>query len=116
MTPGPAGQARANVRDRLAVWGLDELVMATELLVSELVGNVVRHAQGPIRLRLLRSRSLICEVCDHSLTTPRIRRAGYTDEGGRGLHLVAALSRRWGTRFLGDGKCIWTEQDLPPGS
>ncbi|WLW50259.1 SpoIIE family protein phosphatase [Streptomyces sp. YU58] len=114
--PRAAGQARAHVRDRLAAWDLDELAMTTELLVSELVGNVVRHAQGPIRLRLLRSRSLICEVYDHSLTTPRIRRAGYTDEGGRGLHLVAALSRRWGTRFLGDGKCIWTEQDLPPGS
>ena len=88
--------------------------MTTELLVSELVGNVIRHAKGPIRLRLLRSRSLICEVYDGSLTTPRIRRAAYSDEGGRGLHLVAALSQRWGARYLGDGKCIWTEQDLPP--
>ncbi|MET9819075.1 SpoIIE family protein phosphatase [Streptomyces sp. NPDC006355] len=112
--PRAAGQARAFVRRQLAVWELDDLVMTTELLVSELVGNVVRHAKGPIRLRLLRSRSLICEVYDGSLTTPRIRRAGHTDEGGRGLPLVAALSRRWGTRFLGDGKCIWTEQDLPP--
>ncbi|MEU5591737.1 SpoIIE family protein phosphatase [Streptomyces sp. NPDC020298] len=111
--PRAAGQAREFVRHRLAAWGLQELEMTTELLVSELVGNVVRHARGPVRLRLLRSRSLICEVYDGSLTTPRIRRAGYTDEGGRGLHLVAALSRRWGTRFLGDGKCIWTEQDLP---
>ncbi|EKX68740.1 hypothetical protein Sipo8835_11795 [Streptomyces ipomoeae] len=88
--------------------------MTTELLVSELVGNVIRHARGPVRLRLLRSRSLICEVYDHSLTTPCIRRAGYTDEGDRGPHLVAALSQRWGTRFLGDGKCIRTEQELPP--
>ncbi|MET8944302.1 SpoIIE family protein phosphatase [Streptomyces sp. NPDC004542] len=112
--PRAAGQAREFVRHRLATWGLQELGTTTELLVSELVGNVVRHARGPVRLRLLRSRSLICEVYDGSLTTPRIRRAGHTDEGGRGLHLVAALSRRWGTRFLGDGKCIWTEQDLPP--
>jgi len=63
---------------------------------------------------LLHSRSLICEVYDGSLTTPRIRRAGSTDEGGRGLQLVAALSRRWGTRFLTQGKCIWAELDLPP--
>lgn len=82
--------------------------------MSELVGNIVRHAKGPIRLRLLRSRSLTCEVYDGSLTTPRIRHASYTDEGGRGLQLVAALSRRWGARYLDDGKCIWTEQDLPP--
>lgn len=111
--PRAAGQAREYVRSQLDVWGLDDLVMSTELLVSELIGNVVRHAGGPIRLRLMRSRSLICEVYDGSLTTPRIRRVGQTDEGGRGLHLVAALSRRWGTRFLADGKCIWTEQDLP---
>ncbi|WP_425247931.1 SpoIIE family protein phosphatase [Streptomyces sp. NEAU-NA10] len=112
--PRAAGQAREYVRSQLDVWGLDDLAMTTELLVSELVGNVIRHASGPIRLRLLRSRSLICEVYDGSLTSPRIRRAGYTDEGGRGLHLVAALSQRWGTRHLDEGKCIWTEQDLPP--
>jgi hypothetical protein len=111
--PRAAGQAREYVRSQLAVWGLDDMIMTTELLVSELVGNVVRHARGPIRLRLLRSRSLICEVYDGSLTTPRIRRVAQTDEGGRGLHLVAALSRRWGTRFLTDGKCLWAEQDLP---
>ncbi len=111
--PRAAGEARACIREQLDAWGLGELTLTTELLGSELVGNVVRHAKGPIRLRLLRSRSLICEVYDGSLTTPRIRHADYTDEGGRGLQLVAALSRRWGARYLHDGKCIWTEQDLP---
>ncbi|MEV0639870.1 SpoIIE family protein phosphatase [Streptomyces sp. NPDC050619] len=111
--PRAAGQARKYVREQLDAWGLDDLVLTTELLVSELVGNIVRHARGPIHLRLLRSRSLICEVYDGSLTTPRIRHASHTDEGGRGLQLVAALSRRWGARYLDDGKCIWTEQDLP---
>ncbi|MER6122063.1 SpoIIE family protein phosphatase [Streptomyces sp. NPDC001795] len=111
--PRAAGQAREYVRGQLTVWDLEDLVMTTELLVSELVGNVVRHAKGPIRLRLVRSRTLTCEVYDGSLTTPRIRRAGHTDEGGRGLQLVAALSRRWGTRFLHDGKCLWAEQGLP---
>ncbi|WP_430379811.1 SpoIIE family protein phosphatase [Streptomyces sp. B1-3] len=114
--PWAASQAREYVRRQLAAWKLDDLVMTTELIVSELIGNVVRHAKGPISLRLLRSRSLICEVYDASLTTPRIRRAASTDEGGRGLHLIAALSRRWGARYLDDGKCIWAEQDLPtPG-
>ncbi|MFF4486744.1 SpoIIE family protein phosphatase [Streptomyces sp. NPDC001544] len=111
--PCAAGQAREYVRKQLAVWDLNDCVMATELIVSELVGNVIRHGRGPIRLRLLRSASLVCEVYDGSLTTPRIRRATHTDEGGRGLQLVAALSRRWGARYLHDGKCIWTEQDLP---
>ncbi|MFI8893511.1 SpoIIE family protein phosphatase [Streptomyces paradoxus] len=110
--PRAAGEARQFIRERLDAWGLGDLVLTTELLASELVGNVVRHAKGPIRLRLLRSRSLTCEVYDGSLTTPRIRHASHTDEGGRGLQLVAAMSRRWGARYLHDGKCIWTEQDL----
>jgi hypothetical protein len=113
--PRAAGQARQYIRAQLAAWGLADLVLTTELLVSELVGNVIRHARGPVRLRLLRSRTLICEVYDGSLNTPRIRHADYTDEGGRGLQLVAALSRRWGARYLHDGKCIWTEQELPNG-
>lgn len=111
--PRAAGEARRHVRDQLAAWQLEELTMTTELVVSELVANVVRHARGPYRLRLLRSRSLVCEVFDGSLTTPRPRRASWTDEGGRGLQLIAALCDRWGTRSVTTGKVIWTEQSLP---
>jgi PAS domain-containing protein len=111
--PRAAGAARRHVRDQLTAWHLEELAMTTEMLVSELVANVVRHARGPVRLRLLRSRTLVCEVFDGSLTTPRIRRASWTDEGGRGLQLIAALCDRWGTRYMTTGKCIWTEQYLP---
>ncbi len=102
-------------RQQLDDWDLadEDLVMTTELLVSELVGNVVRHACGPIRLRMLRSRALICEVSDASLTTPHIRHTSATDEGGRGLQLISALCERWGTRHTRTGKSIWTEQPLP---
>ncbi|MEU6779440.1 SpoIIE family protein phosphatase [Nonomuraea angiospora] len=112
--PKAAGEAREHVRAQLSAWHLDDLSMTTELLASELVGNVVRHAKGPIHLRLLRSDVLTCEVSDGSLTTPRIRRAADTDEGGRGLQLVSAISHRWGTRYTDTGKCIWTEQSLQP--
>ncbi|MDW4910767.1 SpoIIE family protein phosphatase [Streptomyces sp. ADMS] len=112
--PRAAGQARRHVREQLALWGLDDLTPTTELLASELVGNVVRHAKGPLRLRLLHGAELICEVFDGSLTMPRIRRATDTDEGGRGLQLITALSQRWGTRYTPTGKCIWTEQALQP--
>ena len=110
--PRAAGQARRHVREQLAAWALDDLAPTTELLVSELVGNVVRHARGPVGLRLLHSTELICEVSDGSQTMPRIRRATETDEGGRGLQLIAALSARWGARYTPTGKCIWTEQPL----
>jgi serine phosphatase RsbU (regulator of sigma subunit) len=112
-SPKAARAARRHVHEKLAAWGLDELTMTTEMLASELVANVIRHAKGPVSLRLLRSRSLVCEVFDGSLTTPRIRRASWNDEGGRGLQLIAALSDRWGTRYMTTGKCIWTEQSLP---
>jgi anti-sigma regulatory factor (Ser/Thr protein kinase) len=111
--PQAAGQARKFAGAQLACWGLDELTSTTELLVSELVGNVVRHAGGPMRLRMLRGKSLVCEVSDGSPTTPRIRHAEETDEGGRGLQLVAALSHRWGTRHTSTGKSIWAEQLRP---
>lgn len=112
--PVAAGQARDLVRAQLTEWNLadEDLVMTTELLVSELVGNVVRHACGPMRLRMLRSRTLICEISDASLTTPHIRHTSATDEGGRGLQLISALCRRWGTRHTPTGKSIWTEQPL----
>ncbi|MGW0957588.1 SpoIIE family protein phosphatase [Streptomyces gelaticus] len=110
--PKAAGQARRHVREQLSAWGLDNLTPTTELLASEMVGNVVRHAKGPVRLRLLRAAELICEVFDGSLTMPRIRRAKETDEGGRGLQLVNALSQRWGARYTRTGKCIWAEQAL----
>ncbi|MFW6691866.1 SpoIIE family protein phosphatase [Streptomyces sp. MAR4 CNX-425] len=115
MEPRAAGQARNLARAQLTEWDLtdEELVTTTELLVSELVGNVVRHAAGPVRLRMLRSGALICEVSDGSPTTPHIRHTSETDEGGRGLRLVSALTRRWGTRHTPTGKSIWTEQALP---
>ncbi|MFJ8106657.1 SpoIIE family protein phosphatase [Streptomyces sp. NPDC096132] len=111
--PRAAGQARRHVREQLSLWDLGQLTPTAELLVSELVGNVVRHARGPVRLRLLYGAELICEVYDGSQTMPRIRRATETDEGGRGLQLITALSGRWGARFTPNGKCIWTEQPLP---
>jgi len=82
-------------------------------VVAELLTKTIRHATGPVELRLLRDRALICEVADGSSVSPRLSRAQTTDEGGRGLFLVAQLSQRWGTRYTARGKVIWSEQPLP---
>ncbi|MFD8379304.1 SpoIIE family protein phosphatase [Streptomyces sp. NPDC059679] len=111
--PAVVADMRAAVDRTLADWGLEEAAFTTELVVSELLGNAIRHASGPIRLRLLRDRALICEVADGSTTAPHLRRAASTDEGGRGLFLVAQMVDRWGTRYTRSGKVIWTEQTLP---
>ncbi|MCP3818498.1 SpoIIE family protein phosphatase [Streptomyces sp. A3M-1-3] len=105
-------QARRLACRQLAEWELDELAFTTELVVSELVTNAIRYAGGPVRLRLIRSEVLVCEVSDPSNTQPRLRRARSTDEGGRGLFLVAQLATRWGSRYARSGKTIWTEQPL----
>jgi anti-sigma regulatory factor (Ser/Thr protein kinase) len=101
------------VTGRLADWGLQELAFTTELILSELVTNAIRYGRGPIGVRLLRDRTLICEVSDGSTTSPHLRYAASTDEGGRGLFLVAQLAERWGTRYTPHGKVIWAEQPLP---
>ncbi|MFE0876089.1 sodium/proline symporter PutP [Streptomyces smyrnaeus] len=111
--PAAVARARTLAGEQLGEWGMDELTFTTELIVSELVTNAIRHATGPVCLRLIRDRCLICEVSDASSTSPRLRHARTTDEGGRGLLLVAQLAQRWGTRHTATGKVIWTEQALP---
>ncbi|MET9502858.1 SpoIIE family protein phosphatase [Streptomyces sp. NPDC006622] len=110
--PAAVAEARKAAVRRLAEWGLAELSFTTELVVSELVTNAIRYATGPIRLRLIRERALVCEVHDGGATTPHVRHPRTTDEGGRGLLLVSQVTRRWGTRFVPDGKIIWAEQSL----
>lgn len=105
--------ARTLVTERLVEWGLDDLVFTTELIVSELLANAIRYAGGPVRVRLIRDQRLVCEVSDPSETQPHLRRARPTDEGGRGLFLIAQLTHRWGSRYTASGKTIWTEQLLP---
>jgi anti-sigma regulatory factor (Ser/Thr protein kinase) len=105
--------ARSQATAQLHAWELDELAYVTELVVSELVTNAIRYGGAPIQLRLIKGKTLICEVSDASSTSPHLRRARIFDEGGRGLMLVAQLTERWGTRYTGTGKTIWTEQPLP---
>ncbi|MGW7665916.1 SpoIIE family protein phosphatase [Streptomyces sp. NPDC054775] len=114
--PAIVRHARTLVTRRLTQWGLQRLEASTELIISELVTNAVRHAAGPIRLRLIRHQVLTCEVSDTSNTLPRLRHACAGDEGGRGLYIVAQLCQRQGARCLtSGGKTVWAEQELDSG-
>ncbi|MEV8566178.1 SpoIIE family protein phosphatase [Streptomyces sp. NPDC051322] len=110
--PSAVSRIRVDVTGKLAEWDLTEASFTTELILSELVTNAIRYATGPIGVRLVRDRALICEVSDRSSTSPHLRQAATTDEGGRGLFLVSQFADRWGTRYTRDGKVIWTEQTL----
>ncbi|MFI1092639.1 SpoIIE family protein phosphatase [Streptomyces sp. NPDC020917] len=110
--PEAVCRIRSEAGRQLGAWGLERLAFTAELIISELVTNALRYGTQPIRLRLLYDRHLICEVADGSSTSPHLRRAATTDEGGRGLYLVAQFAQRWGTRYTARGKIIWTEQPL----
>ncbi|MFI2430726.1 ATP-binding protein [Streptomyces sp. NPDC018693] len=115
--PGAVRTARAVVRSTLRGWDLDSVSDITALLVSELVTNALRHATGPIGVRLIRPPGLddvlLVEVSDPLPELPRERVARPDDESGRGLQLVASSSRRWGSRSGDSGKTVWFELALP---
>ncbi|MFJ4437300.1 SpoIIE family protein phosphatase [Streptomyces sp. NPDC088923] len=114
--PAAVSRLRGEALARLDAWGLEDLSYTTGLITSELVTNAIRYGAPPARLRLLHDVSgLICEVTDSNSTAPHLRRAKSSDEGGRGLFLVAQFADRWGTRYLNRGKVIWTEQFLANG-
>jgi serine phosphatase RsbU (regulator of sigma subunit) len=108
-----ARRARGLIRRPLKQWGLTDLQPAVELLVSELVTNAVRYAQGKIGLRLILEGGLVCEVLDDSAALPRLRHPDDDDERGRGLQVVSQVAQRWGARRSLAGKVVWCELPLP---
>jgi len=108
-----AKRARSLIRAPLRRWGLADLIPLAELVVSELVTNAVRYAQGTIGLRLVYESGLFIEVLDDSAALPRLRYAEEDDERGRGLQVVSQLAHRWGTRRAGAGKVVWSELAVP---
>ncbi|MEU0785740.1 SpoIIE family protein phosphatase [Streptomyces sp. NPDC006173] len=109
--PEAAPMARAASRRQLEVWGVDEEIgYATELIVSELVGNAVRYGAPPLCLRLIYDQMLTCEVSDTSPGAPRVMHARSSDETGRGLFIVASLTDQWGIRYRPQGKIVWAQQ------
>lgn len=110
--PSDVSRVRRAGSAQLSAWGLGDVTFTAELILSELITNAIRYGTPPIRVRLLRDRTLICEVSDGSSTSPHLRYAATTDEGGRGLFLVAQYAERWGTRYTDRGKVIWAELPL----
>jgi serine/threonine-protein kinase RsbW len=101
--------ARRRVRDALESWGLRHLEETATLLVSELVGNAVRHARtGGSRLEAAGA-WLRIEVSDGDPRPPRPRVPSGLDESGFGFVLVEALADKWGVGETATGKAVWIE-------
>ena len=104
--PAAVSAARELVRSTLD--GHDaELIDAAELMISELASNCVRHAQTDFEVRI--------SACDGGANRgARQRRRGAAvlsptprEPTGRGLRIVAAMSRRWGVIAEPTGKVVW---------
>ena len=124
------GHARAYVTSIVTTWGLECLGDDAALLTSELVTNAVRATgitcpeprwSDPDHLALIRLRlivvddSLIIEVWDREATPPVLPDTpDPEDESGRGLLIVAGLSKQWNYYRLAEGgKWVWAELGIP---
>ncbi|WUF53872.1 ATP-binding protein [Streptomyces tubercidicus] len=114
--PQSAGIARRlTAAVLLKQWSLTpQLAEHAVLLVSELVGNAVRHTGArTFGLRMLRRRGWIrIEVRDPSRGLPCLMPVQAMDLSGRGLFLVDKLSERWGVDLLPRGKTTWFEMRI----
>ncbi|MGW1810449.1 SpoIIE family protein phosphatase [Streptomyces sp. NPDC002078] len=106
-------EVRATVLGQLERWEISaEAAFTTELIVSELVANALRHGAPPYRLRLILDERLTCEVRDAGDSVPHLKHARTIDEGGRGLFIVASVADGWGIRYHAQGKTVWAQQRL----
>lgn len=114
--PPETSSVRAARRAILEALDLDgTIAQDVELMASELIANAVIHAGTPITVSASRRGSIIrVEVADDGAGRPRVKRHSLTSPTGRGLHVIDALSTRWGIEPSdgGPGKTVWFELDL----
>jgi hypothetical protein len=113
----PAGLARRAVRDALDRWKLAHLADDALLVTTELMQNAVRHTGAGGVLVVRRRRDvLLIQVSDGSREPPLVCPPDPARVGGRGLSIVAAVARAWGTLpWTGHtGKVVWAELALTP--
>jgi anti-sigma regulatory factor (Ser/Thr protein kinase) len=110
-TPYSVQMARFYIRAVLIYHHLGDYAEDAEIVTSEIMTNAVKHADAQtIGLELTRlegSRAVVIVVTDPSPLPPVKRDQADDTESGRGLHIVAAISQRWGWRPHGAGKAVF---------
>jgi anti-sigma regulatory factor (Ser/Thr protein kinase) len=104
--------ARRFVADALRECEPDaRLLDDAQLVVTELATNAVLHARSPFLVVVRVEQDAVrLTVHDNSRARPRVRRNGNRAmSGGRGLHVIGALTRQWGVEPTDDGKAVWAE-------
>ncbi|MEN8654871.1 ATP-binding protein [Streptomyces sp. 21So2-11] len=130
--PNAVGLARLHTADVLSRWGVHAGIVETvQLLVSELATNAVRHPKegeeetSPFSVRnTVQTFELTLEIIgdavkvsvwDRDTRPPVLKQVGVEATGGRGIFIVAVMSRRWGDYPAHGvpGKVVWAEVGLP---
>jgi anti-sigma regulatory factor (Ser/Thr protein kinase) len=101
MDHGLPADARADAREMDLTWPI-------QLILTELAGNVVRHARTPFTLMLTwDGRTVRGEVSDANPQPPKRQGVVPPDSSrGRGLILVHDLATTWGTQMHPHGKTV----------
>ncbi|OEV11048.1 ATP-binding SpoIIE family protein phosphatase [Streptomyces nanshensis] len=107
-----ASRGRDLAVEQMRRWhAAEEMEWSVQLAVSELLGNVVRHAHaGPLWVRMLYLNPVVViQVHDGSRSSPHMQPLQLMDENGRGLLMIGKTAAAWGTHQTHDGKWIWVE-------
>lgn len=109
-----ASFARQRLGSLLEAQGVPgDVVQDVTLIVSELVGNAVRHARGlpsgglHIDWEIGPGVVQVAVTDGGGLTVPEARDPGLNAQGGRGLAIVEALTTEWGVRLNGGATTVW---------
>lgn len=129
-TPGTDARSVGSTRDfclsTMRRWGVTDRTDDVAVVVSELLTNALRHGipqagapggtpggadrrRWPVRLGLVQpGQFVLCAVADPSTRPPEPKDPDYLAESGRGLHVISALSDRWGFTVPTEaGKVVW---------
>ncbi|MCX4632824.1 ATP-binding protein [Streptomyces sp. NBC_01443] len=113
--PETLRRVRSDVALYLNTWGLEGPVVGdAQSVATELVANAMRHTSSQtIRMSVKRTAwdSVRITVTDSSLKppVPAAKLGDAVAESGRGLLMVEALARDWGSKIGVTGKQVWAD-------
>jgi hypothetical protein len=105
-----AGPLRHEAHASLTPWLTPDDLEDAMVVISELVQNVTQHtAQGGELVLRAEAGTVLIEVHDHSPVLPKAQPPDPHRLGGRGLLLVAGVTRAWGAVPTPRGKVVWAQ-------
>jgi anti-anti-sigma regulatory factor len=103
-------QARALIAEACTNWGLGDVTLPAELIVSELTSNAVQHAGTDLTVSAVLRRGLLHLTVSDGNPDPPQKVTAFPSAGalsGRGLMLVEEFATAWGHVPIAEGKVVW---------